>query len=337
MSGPSVYGRQAQNSLFSIIILCWNSNRFLYSCLQSLDLQTCKDFEILIVDNGSPEPISTQNLMDFPNLSITFFSLEHNRGFAAGNNLAASHAEGKYLVLLNADAFPTPGWLEAISNAIHKYPHGFFASKLVMANDPDRLDGTGDVYHASGVVWRKSYNTLATRSSLQEKEVFSACGAAAVYPIEAFKQVDGFDADYFSYVEDVDLGFRLRLVGYQCVYLPDAVVYHLGSGSTSKRSDLSVYYGQRNLVWTFYKDMPGVLVWVLTPLHLFANFLIIILAILRKQGAVTIRAKKDAFLNLPTFLKKRKIIQHSRRISVFKLMGSLDWNPISPILKLVHK
>ena len=336
MTGTSQNGSQPIKPLFSVIILCWNSDRYLRACLDALDKQTCKDFEIILVDNGSPEPVSTASFVNFPTLPIRLFKLDHNLGFAGGNNSAASQARGDYLALLNADAFPTPGWLEAISKAIPNYPVSFFASKLIMANQPDRLDGVGDIYHASGLAWRSAYNYPLSMVADLEKEVFSACAAAAVYPKDAYNRAYGFDPDYFSYVEDVDLGFRLRLLGYKCIYLPDANVRHVGSGSTGKRSDLSVYHGTRNLIWTFYKDMPGFLVVALTPLHLLAEFMLLMLGVIRKQGLITLKAQWDAFASLPVIFKKRKTIQSSRKVSIFTIMKSIDWDPFSPLTKLLH-
>jgi GT2 family glycosyltransferase len=322
--------------LFSILILCWNSNQTIVSCLDALDAQTIQDFEIILVDNGSTEPISKELLIRYSHLSIDFYTLEHNIGFAGGNNFAASHAKADYLVLLNADAFPNPDWLDSIRKGIIKYPNCFYASKLIMADHHERMDGMGDVYHVSGIVWRRSHNTLISKVNDREQEVFSSCGAAAVFPVSAFKQVNGFDEDYFSYNEDTDLGFRMRLMGYKCMYLPDAVVYHIGSGSTSRRSDLSVYYGQRNLVWTFIKDMPGIVVWILAPVHLLGNLLMIVLAIFRRQGAVTIRAKWDALRNISAIIRKRKVVQNTRSVPVQQLLRVMDWNPFSPISKLIH-
>lgn len=322
---------------FSVVILSWNSNQTLPSCLQALNVQTYKDFEVLLIDNGSSVPVSDDLPEEYPLLTIHLYPLEQNIGFAAGNNFAAIRARGKYLVLLNADAFPAPGWLENILAGVKKYPHSFYASQLLIADQPERLDGVGDVYHVSGLAWRNAYNTLVSNQDNHEKEVFSACGAAAIYPIEAYRQADGFDEDYFSYIEDVDLGFRLRLMGYKCMYLPDAVVHHVGSASTSRRSNLAVYYGQRNWVWTYFKDMPGISVWLLVPVHLLANLLQIILAVFRGQGRVTMQAKRDAIRGLPAIFKKRKHVQGARRVSMLYLLMALDWNPISPLIKLLHR
>jgi GT2 family glycosyltransferase len=322
---------------FSIIILCWNSGQTISQCLDALSVQTNQDFEIILIDNGSPVPISSELIKKYPALRIHLYSLEKNLGFAGGNNFAASKASADYLVLLNADAFPKADWLENIHNGITKYPNCFYTSKQIMADRPDRLDGTGDVYHVSGWAWRKSYNTLVSELEDREVEVFSACGAAAVFPSVVFRQVNGFDDDYFSYVEDIDLGFRLRLIGYRCMYLPSAVVLHMGSGSTSRRSDLAVYFSQRNLVWTFIKDMPGIWVWMLAPIHIFANLFMIALAISRKQGKITMKAKWDVFQNFGSIIQKRRQVQSTRVISSWKVIKTMDWNPVSPIIKLIHR
>lgn len=325
------------NPFFSIIILCWKSNQFISACLESLNNQTDQDFEILLVDNGSPDPIEHLNLTKYSELRIKFFKLKANVGFAAGNNHAAEFAKGKFLILLNADAFPNPDWIKNVREGINKYSNSFFASNLIMANHPEKHDGKGDAYHFSGLVWRKSNNTLITKKFETEREVFSACGAAAIYPREAFEKVKGFDPDYFSYLEDVDLGFRLRLIGYKCIFLPNAVVKHVGSGSTGVKSDFSVYYGHRNLVWTFIKDMPGVFLWLLLPFHLFVNLAQIFVYILRGQGKITWQAKVDAIKDLPHIIEKRRLVQQARSVPSVHIIRNMDWNPLSPFIKALKK
>ncbi len=202
-----------------------------------------------------------------------------------------------------------------------------------MARSPDKLDGEGDIYHASGLVWRKSFGQSATHAATKEKEVFSACGAAAVYPKTAFDRVGGFDEDYFAYIEDVDLGFRLRLAGVPCIYLPAAVVQHVGSGSTSRGSEISIYYGQRNLVWTFFKDMPAPLLFLLLIPHLFTNLIYLFLYAYRGQVSVAIKAKMDAVLGLEKMLRKRKSVQRQRRISILSLSQTDGLEPVIPAHK----
>jgi GT2 family glycosyltransferase len=121
------------------------------------------------------------------------------------------------------------------------------------------------------------------------------------------------------------LGFRLRLAGYRCLYVPKSVVHHVGSGTTGgKNSDFSVYHGHRNLVWTFVKDMPGLLFWLLLPLHVMLNLVSIVWLAFRGQGRVVWRAKRDALLGLPKMWRKRQQIQKSRIASISDIWRVLD-------------
>ena len=316
---------------FSIIVLLWNSNAYIARCLNALSDQIYRDFEVILVDNGSPEPFSLEILDQFKNLNIKFHRSENNSGYAEGNNVGAGLASGRFLAVLNSDAFPKPDWLSKVFQATAIYPYSFFASKLIMADFPERLDGEGDIYHISGLVWRKSYNMLASKMRTSEGQVFSACGAAAIYPRDVFTAVGGFDPDYFAYIEDIDLGFRLRLAGYKCVYLPDAGVFHVGSGSTGYQSRFSVYYGQRNLVWTFFKDMPTLLLITLLPFHILMNLVLILSGISRGRGLIVAKAKIDAIKGLPVILKKRKLIQRQRKASIIELLAVMNINPFSPL------
>lgn len=327
----SVMPTEKTTPFFSVIVLFWKGRQYIQQCLDALNKQTYADFEIILIDNASPEPLPDGLLENYPNLHIRFSRQDQNLGFAGGNNLGASLAEGKYLALLNSDAFPEPDWLENIRAAIERYPGYFFASKQIMANTPDRLDGEGDVYHISGLAWRRSYNRPVSESQSVEDEVFSPCAAAGVYPKEAFDLVGGFDTDYFAYVEDIDLGFRLRLAGYKCIYLPTAVVYHVGTGSTGLKSELSTYYGHRNLIWTFFKNMPAVLLVLLTPFHLALNLGLVIHSVVQRRGSVLFRAKVDGFRTLGPVLRKRKEIQKDRKVSIIELLSAMDTNPFSPL------
>ncbi len=119
----------------------------------------------------------------------------------------------------------------------------------------------------------------------------------------------GLDEDFFCYGEDVDLGFRLQLFGYKCVYVADAVAHHHGSAVTGDRSDFSTYHGQRNLVWVYVKNMPPLLFWPLLPYHLVLNLVALFACALRGQGRMVLKAKFDALRGLPRIWQKRRAIQ----------------------------
>ena len=324
--------------LVSVIIVYWNHADLLPRCLESLSLQTFQDFEIILVDNGSSDQATDGLKQTYSQLDLRRERLTSNLGFATANNLGAQLARGKWLALLNTDAFPEPDWLEKLLQAAAAHQEfRFFASRQLQANTPELLDGAGDAYHISGLGWRRCYNLPSERYALQLQEVFSPCGAAALYLRDDFLQAGGFDEDYFSYFEDIDLGFRLRLAGKKCLYVPQAVVRHIGSASTKKKSSFSVYYGYRNLIWTFAKDMPGALVWLYLPVHLGTILFFIIYLTLRGQGRVIWRAVFDALSGLPNALTKRRLIQQNRKIRPKELTYILSTGLLEPYLEFIKR
>jgi GT2 family glycosyltransferase len=314
--------------LISIIIIYWNSAQYLPHCLDCLTRQTFRDFEVILIDNGSLEKVSDEIEQKYSSLNLRVERLASNLGFAKANNIGARLARGTWLALLNTDAFPAPDWLEALHQTAERSPaFSFFSSRQIQFDQPDILDGSGDEYHISGLAWRRFYNYPARSYGLNEEEVFSACAAAAVYNRDDFLKVGGFDEDFFSYFEDVDLSFRLRLAGGRCLYVPQAVVHHIGSASSGKTSEFVIYYGHRNLVWTFFKNMPGPLFWLYLPLHILMNFLFIVSFLLKKRGTSILRAKMDAFYCLPAIIRKRRQIQSSRTIAIREIWQVMnrDW------------
>lgn len=322
---------------FSVLIVNWNSSHFLGECLSALLKQTYRDFEVRLLDNGSTQPLPSDLESEFGTLSLTFIRSEENLGFAGGNNLAAKQAKGEYLVLLNADAFPEPDWLEKIHQACLDHPGYFFASRLVKAADPQTLDGEWNVYHASGLAWRRNHAKPVSQACPHQRLVFSACAAAGVYPRAAFEAIGGFDEDFFAYMEDLDLDFRLQLSGHSCIYLPDAVVRHVGAGSTYSRSGFMLRHGHRNMVWTFVKNMPGAFFWLLLPCHILANLIYLLLSFLLKNGAELRKGKWEALQGLPKMWAKRRLIQSERKVSAWSIAKQLDWNPFSPLTKMTYK
>ena len=165
--------------LVSIILVSWNSAEHLPRCLDSLSQQTFRNFEIIVVDNGSSDQGLDALQQNHLELNLRIERLASNQGFAVANNIGARLARGKWLALLNADAFPRPDWLEKLLHAAYRHPEfSFFSSRQLQFARPDILDGAGDEYHISGLAWRRFYNHPAQQYGLQEEEVFSACAAA---------------------------------------------------------------------------------------------------------------------------------------------------------------
>jgi len=309
----------------TVLIINWNSWDILSQCLEKLENQTFQNFNVILIDNASDQSIPDNLLSRHPN--VTFIQNQSNLGFAAANNQAiALLGESEWVALLNPDAFPEPDWLQRLIGAAEENPnYSMFASRQIMDGDCHLLDGDGDTYHISGLVWREGHGKHKDKAANELREIFSPCAAAALYRRDALISAGGFDEDFFCYVEDVDLGFRLRLLGHRCLLVPNAVVHHIGSATTGGRhGDFSVYHGHRNLVWTFVKNMPVALFWLLLPLHILLNFITIIWFIAHGQGGLILRAKRDAIKGLPQAWAKRKKIQANRVATIRDIWQVLD-------------
>jgi GT2 family glycosyltransferase/O-antigen/teichoic acid export membrane protein len=277
-----------------------------------------------VVDNASTDG-SVDGLEErFPWVEVV--RSRENLGFAAGNNLAVEMAAGcEYVCLLNPDAFAEPTWLEELLRAAEENAgeFSFFASRLVDAEDSDRLDGTGDLLHVGGLAWRRDHGKPVANEH-PACEVFSPCAAAALYRRDAFVAVGGFDEDYFCYGEDTDLSFRLRLTGHRCLYVPTAVVHHLGSVTSGRESDFTLYHSYRNLNWTFVKNMPGRLLALYLPQLLLVNLLLLGAFTLRRRPGVVLRAQRDALGGLRATLRKRRAIQAARLVEPEAIRGVME-------------
>jgi GT2 family glycosyltransferase len=299
------------------IVVNFNSGELLDRCLRALGGQALPPARTIVVDNASTDGSVDGVEERFPDVEVV--RLGKNAGFARANNIAVARAEGcEWVALVNPDAFPEPDWLEKLVKAAAAQPEfTFFASRLVDATRRTTLDGTGDLYHVSGWAWQRGHGQEVGRTDdpLTPDEVFAPCAAAALYRRDAFLEVDGFDESYFCYFEDIDLGFRLRLAGHRCLYVPDAVTYHVGAAIAGRESDFAVYHAHRNLVWTYVKGMPLRLLVLYLPHHLLVNALTLVWFSLRGHPRAIVRAKLDALRGLPRALGTRRRVQAQRRVA----------------------
>lgn len=307
----------------TIIIINYNSEPYISRCLSALAEQSLQPSAILVVDNASEDGSADVIERQFPHVRL--IRSQRNLGFAAANNLAVQQApETRWIITLNPDAFPDTDWLAELGQATLAWPeHAMFACRLLLADEPSRLDGAGDSYHVTGLAWRRGHGKPVDHAD-DSGEVFGPCAAAAMYRRDRFLEVGGFDEDFFCYMEDVDLAFRLRLLGERCRYVPRARVLHVGSGVTGYRSDFSTYHGHRNIVWVFLKNMPTGLLWRYLPGFVLINLVALYMGLRRRQFRVIARAKYDALRGVAACWRKRWSIQARRRISDVELKASFE-------------
>lgn len=313
-------------SAATIITVTHNSARWLQRWRDALAAQTQQDFELIVLDNASrPEERPRQS--DLPT-GAHLIQSEENLGFSDGNNRAAREATSPYLVLLNPDAFPEPDWLSQLIALANKYPGAAaIGSTQVSADAENVFDGTGDVMLASGLPYRSSFGKPRGETP-PLGEVFAACGAAMLIRREAFEAVGGFDGRYFCFVEDVDLCFRLRLRGHTILQSPDAVVRHVGGGSTGSRSAFARFHGARNRFWTFLKCTPAPLFWLLLPAHLGLSALACTLNLFTGGGWAAWRGLIAGIGGVGPMWRSRRDIQQARTAPWTKIAARLAWNPL---------
>lgn len=252
--------------------------------------------------------------------------LQTNVGFAAANNLGIAAADTPLFALLNPDAFAEPEWLARLVAAAAEHPEAAaFGSRQMLEGRPGIIDGLGDRCHAGGIVWRSGHGRQFVNEDRRDREIFSACAAAAVYRTAAVRAVGGFDEAFFCYVEDIDLGFRLRLAGHSARLVADAVVHHVGGGSAGRDGGrAAAHLGHRNLVWCYVKNMPASLFVVFLPLHLAQTILAGAVLTGRGQATTFARAKWEAIRGLPDAWRQRRAIQAARVASTASILRALD-------------
>ena len=310
---------------FSVIIVNYNGGNYLQKAVNSLCEQTFRNFETWIVDNDSTD--GSMELLDISGLeNAQVIMVGRNSGFAEGNNIAARRASGEWIVLLNCDAVAEPDWLERIAQAIRQFPdYAMFACTQLRMDDPTILDGAGDGYTPYGFAWRGGY--LHPADKLPERgECFGPCGASAVYQRDAFMELGGFDEQFFCYMEDVDLAFRLRLMGEKCLFLPEAVVHHKGGGLSGEKSEFSTFHGARNRIWTYFGNMPTPLLLLTLPMHFILTAYIVLRYIHEPYGRNVWKAAIEGMKTAVKVRKDRKQIRKNRQISIWSLLKAMTWN-----------
>lgn len=240
----------------SLIIVNWNGLAHLPDCLDSLAIQTFRDFEVILVDNGSEDGSIPFLREHYPWVRV--IPLHENTGFATGNNRGLEECRGDYIVALNNDTRAEPDWLENLVRVADTYPRaGMVGCRICSFFDPDIIDSIGMGICPDGMSRGRFRNKRWSELHLPEVEDIlfpSAC--AALYRRAMVEEIGFFDDDFFAYAEDSDLGLRGRLAGWEAVVSTRAVVYHKYSQTSGSLSPFKVRLVERNHYWVALKTFP---------------------------------------------------------------------------------
>jgi GT2 family glycosyltransferase len=306
----------------SIVVLNHNGRPWLERCLGAAVAELAPDCELIVVDNGSNDGSADFVARTFP--AVRRVVLEHNLGFAEGNNVGAKAARGRYVAFLNNDASPRPGWLAALRNTLDgDATLGLASSLIVFMHDPAIVDSAGDGLTRWGGAFKRAHGRPVGEAA-GAADVFGACGAAFLVRRNLFERAGGFDAAFFAVYEDVDLSYRFQLSGSRCRFVPEAVVHHAGSATLGRLSDLSVFWGQRNMEWMYLKNTPWPLLFFTLPGHALYNLAAAVHFARMGMFRTFARAKWAAMRELPRVWRQRGQIQRERQISWIQLWRLMD-------------
>lgn len=296
----------------SIIIVNWNGRQFLDECLSSLRRQTCADYEIIFVDNGSQD--DSINFVQDNFSEVNILALDKNLGFTEGNIEGLKVAKGDYICLLNNDTRATSEWLKFLADVMDEYLEvGMCASKVII-DGTNIINSCGDGMTTAGMGYQIGRGEPIDRYTKKEY-IFGGYGAAMMYRKKMLDEIGFFDDSFFMIYEEDDLSFRAQLAGWKCLYVPQAVVYHKVSASIKRTSTISVYHMARNIEWLWIKNMPTYFIFrylhhkIIQELIEFCYFLFI------GRLKAYLKGKIDAAITLPVTIKKRKEIQTNKRVS----------------------
>ena len=264
----------------AVIIPNYNGKQFLDPCMSALSGQTCRDFCVIIVDNGSADgSVETIRGYEEKGAAIGIY-LPENTGFSGAVNAGIEHALSlpeppEYVVLLNNDTEAEPEYLEKMLSVMEFDSGkriGAVSPLMISQKDRSLIDSAGDGYALTGWAYQRGVGRKRENPKFRKRTgVFSACAGAAMYRLSALcaiRYADGdyFDRKHFAYLEDVDVSFRMRILGYGIVYEPESRVVHFGSGTSGSRyNDFKVRLAARNNVYLNCKNMPLLMLLVDLP------------------------------------------------------------------------
>lgn len=317
IDGPTIAPRA------SIIIVNYNGRTHLPRCLDSLLADNMANVEIIVVDNASTDGSADLVVHDYP--QVRLIRSQENLGFGGANNLAAAQSQGRYLAFLNPDTMVTVGWLDALFTALEEQPQaGLVTSQILLLDQPGHINAAGNEMHLTGLTLCRGLGEEVGRWQ-QGDRVTAVSGAAFVMRRSLFIELGGFDADYFMYFEDTDLSLRARLLGYDCLYVPNSVVYHDYQLRFGPRK---TFYEERNRYMTLLKALRWPTLLLLLPVWLLAEVVTWGFVLIRDRAnwRNKVQAYETVWRERSLLQQKRQQVQASRKVSDRTLLQEMTYH-----------
>lgn len=316
-----------KKDLVSIIVLNWHAREVIMPCLESLFAQSYRSYELILVDNDSADGSLEEIKATFGD-RIKIIENSKNLGFAGGVNAGIRQAEGEYIALLNSDAEAEKHWLAEMVQGINQRDSiGMCACKIYLYGREGIIENTGELISRDGQNRCRGRLEKDEGQYDQSQDVLCPSGCAVLYRRRMLDDIGLFDEKMFAYGEDMEIGLRGLMMGYEAVYIASAIVYHRLSASSAAVSPMKVFYVERNRLWIVLKCFPWQHV-LLSFMHTALRYGYHLTGIFSQKGpAATFSRESSSFqliwillksycsnlFHLPYFFKQRYLLKKKSR------------------------
>jgi GT2 family glycosyltransferase len=299
----------------SVVIVAYRSGDQLTRCLEAL-AEHDPDAGVIVVDNGP----AGDEIKRAREAGVTVVSTGENLGYAAGGNLGAAAASGDVLVFLNPDTVIGPRAVSALAGVLEDESIGVAMPRLRLLDEPEVLNSTGCVIHISGLAWSSGYG-LPVGSATERREIPYANGSALAIRRALFEQVGGFADPYFIYHEDLELCWKVRMVGLPVVLVPEGDVYH---DYDYHRHPTKNYFMERNRLLFVASAYEGRTIAVLSPVLLATEIGTWLLALREGWAKDKLAGWRWVLRHRGWLRAQRRRLQALRRVSDARLADQLQ-------------
>lgn len=310
----------------AVVILNWNGKKFLEQFLPGVITHSRHDAEIIIADNNSTDG-SLEYLRDM-HPGIRIIRLDDNYGFSGGYNRALDQVTADYYILLNSDIEVTPGWIPPVISLMSQDPEiAACQPKIRSYHEPEKFEYAGA---GGGFIDKYGYPFCQGRlfQSIEKdtgqydetREVFWATGACLFVRSDVFRQLGGFDPDFFAHMEEIDLCWRAKNLGYKVMYCPEATIYHIGGGTLPRKNSRKTYLNIRNNIIMLYKNLEANRLYKVLAARIILDYVAAIKFLFDggiHDMAAVIRAHGYFWRHLGKLRKKREKIPHARVSQIY--------------------
>lgn len=307
----------------SVILVSYYNTHNLHYCLPALFDTIPPETQVVLIDNANGDTGLDWIAAAFPRVEL--IRSPHNGGYGSANNVAARLSDSRYLVFLNPDTIPHPGWLERLIELLETQPAvGLVTPKILLLAEPGKINTCGNTVHITGISLCRGVRAPETAFGEPDR-VSAVSGACFAIRRSLFVELDGFDETFFMYMEDTDLSLRARLTGCEIAYLPEAVIEH---DYALEFNESKIFLQERNRYLMLLKAFKWPTLFILLPALLMAEAVTWGFVLLRERKGIAQKFLAYGWIvrNWPLVMQKRNDVQRHRRAGDRQLLKALVWH-----------